>query len=200
MGLLSRLPMSPDGRDIESRLQPAAVVCADVERYASLADKHEWLLKFDHLMGNLGQAIRTDLRASLGEESAKRYVVKPAGDGVLLVYPGDIQRALEHAWRIHNHFNTRAGRERQPARRLGPRAAAALRQPEAEVRRLPRRPPATAANPVTSGRDPLVIAGEALRGNVHVPAERVHRAGEGAERKDQSENSLYECHLNFLLG
>lgn len=120
MGLLSRAPMSPEGRDIESRLQPAAVVCADVERYASLADKHEWLLKFDHLMGNLGQAIRTDLRASLGEETAKRYVVKPAGDGVLLVYPGDIERALEHAWRIHNHFNTRTGRERQKEYGLWP--------------------------------------------------------------------------------
>lgn len=99
--------------DIASRLEPAAVVCADVERYASLADQHEWLLKFDHLMGKLGQEIRDDLAASLGEHVARRYVVKPAGDGVLLVYPGDIGKALEHAWRIHDHFNTRAGRERQ---------------------------------------------------------------------------------------
>lgn len=99
--------------DIASRLEPAAVVCADVERYASLADQHEWLLKFDHLMGKLGQEIRDDLAASLGKDLARRYVVKPAGDGVLLVYPGDIGKALEHAWRIHDHFNTRAGRERQ---------------------------------------------------------------------------------------
>lgn len=105
--------MAPENGEIESRLQPAAVVCADVERYASLADQHEWLLKFDHLMGKLGQSIRDDLRASLGDEVARRYVVKPAGDGVLLVYPGDIKKALEHAWRIHDHFNTRAGRERQ---------------------------------------------------------------------------------------
>jgi class 3 adenylate cyclase len=96
-----------------SRLRPAAVVCADVERYASLADQHEWLLRFDHLMGKLGQEIREDLRASLGEEAASRCVVKPAGDGVLLVYPGEIKKALEHAWRIHDHFNTRRGRERQ---------------------------------------------------------------------------------------
>jgi class 3 adenylate cyclase len=100
-------------KDIASRLEPAAVVCADVERYASIADQHEWLLKFDHLMGRLGQKIRDDLDVSLGEEVARRYVVKPAGDGVLLVYPGDIAKALEHAWLIHNHFNTRAGRERQ---------------------------------------------------------------------------------------
>ncbi|HEY5284434.1 MAG TPA: hypothetical protein VIM14_16705 [Polyangia bacterium] len=99
--------------EIESGLQPAAVVCADVERYASLVDQHEFLLKFDHLMGKLGQGIRDDLRVSLGESVARRYVVKPAGDGVLLVYPGDIRKALEHAWRIHDHFNTRAGRERQ---------------------------------------------------------------------------------------
>jgi class 3 adenylate cyclase len=97
----------------ESRLQPAAVVCADVERYASLAEQHQFLLKFDHLMGRLGQGIRDDLRTSLGEDAARRYVVKPVGDGVLLVYPGDIKKALEHAWRIHDHFNTRAGRERQ---------------------------------------------------------------------------------------
>jgi class 3 adenylate cyclase len=96
-----------------SRLRPAAVVCADVERYASLADQHEWLLKFDHLMGKLGQEIRDDLCASLGEEAAKRCVVKQVGDGVLLVYPGEIKKALEHAWRIHDHFNTRSGRERQ---------------------------------------------------------------------------------------
>jgi hypothetical protein len=32
---------------------------------------------------------------------------------VLLVYPSDIRKALEHAWRIHDHFNTSAGRERQ---------------------------------------------------------------------------------------
>jgi len=120
LGLLSGARMNPEERDTESRLQPAAVVCADVERYASLADQHEWLLKFDHLMGNLGQAIRDDLRASLGEETARRYVVKPAGDGVLLVYPGDIKRALEHAWRIHNHFNTRSGRERQKEYGLWP--------------------------------------------------------------------------------
>jgi len=105
--------MARQNQDVQSRLEPAAVVCADVERYASLADQHEWLLKFDHLMGNLGQEIRDDLGASLGPETARRYVVKPAGDGVLLVYPGDIQKALEHAWRIHDHFNTRAGRERQ---------------------------------------------------------------------------------------
>jgi class 3 adenylate cyclase len=105
--------MVHENGEIESRLEPAAVVCADVERYASLAEQHEWLLKFDHLMGKLGQGIRDDLRASLGEAAARRYVVKPAGDGVLLVYPGDIKKALEHAWRIHDHFNTRAGRERQ---------------------------------------------------------------------------------------
>ncbi|MBN2575207.1 MAG: hypothetical protein JXP73_11650 [Deltaproteobacteria bacterium] len=105
--------MVRENGEIESGLQPAAVVCADVERYASLADQHEWLLKFDHLMGRLGRGIRDDLRASLGEEAAGRYVVKPAGDGVLLVYPGDIKKALEHAWRIHDHFNTSAGRERQ---------------------------------------------------------------------------------------
>jgi class 3 adenylate cyclase len=104
--------MAYENGENESRLQPAAVVCADVERYASLADQHEWLLKFDHLMGKLGQSIRDDLRASLGE-AARRYVVKPAGDGVLLVYPSDIKKALEHAWRIHDHFNTHAGRERQ---------------------------------------------------------------------------------------
>ena len=103
-----------------SRLQPAAVVCADVERYASIADQHEYLLKFDHLMGKLGKDIRDDLCASLGDETAKRYVVKPAGDGVLLVYPGDIKHALEHAWRIHNHFNTLAGRERQQQYGLWP--------------------------------------------------------------------------------
>ena len=107
-------------RDIDSRLEPAAVVCADVERYASLADQHEWLLKFDHLMGRLGQAIRDDLRKSLGDEAARRCVVKPVGDGVLLVYPGNIQKALEHAWRIHNHFNTRVGRERQKEYGLWP--------------------------------------------------------------------------------
>jgi class 3 adenylate cyclase len=112
--------MSPEAKSNESRLQPAAVVCADVERYASLADQHEWLLKFDNLMGKLGQGIREDLRASLGEEAARRCVVKPAGDGVLLVYPGDIKKALEHAWRIHNHFNTRAGRERQKEYGLWP--------------------------------------------------------------------------------
>lgn len=100
-------------REISSNLEPAAVVCADVERYASIADQHEYLLRFDHLMGKLGKAIRDDLRASLGDEAAKRYVVKPVGDGVLLVYPGDIKRALEHAWHIHNHFNTSAGHERQ---------------------------------------------------------------------------------------
>jgi len=99
--------------EIESRLQPAAVVCADVQRYASLAEQHEFLLKFDHLMGKLGQGIRDDLRASLGEAVARRFVVKPVGDGVLLVYPGDIKKALEHAWHIHDHFNTHAGRERQ---------------------------------------------------------------------------------------
>jgi class 3 adenylate cyclase len=104
----------------ESRLRPAAVVCADVERYASLADQHEWLLKFDHLMGKLGKEIREDLRTSLGEESARRCVVKPAGDGVLLVYPGEIKKALEHAWRIHDHFNTRAGRDRQKEYGLWP--------------------------------------------------------------------------------
>ena len=58
--------------EIESRLQPAAVVCADIERYASLAEQHEFLLKFDHLMGKLGQGIRDDLRTSLGEETAGR--------------------------------------------------------------------------------------------------------------------------------
>jgi class 3 adenylate cyclase len=107
--------MNMNGEDIEieSRLQPAAVVCADVERYSSLVDQHESLLKFDQLMGRLGRGIRDDLRASLGDAAAKKYVVKPAGDGVLLVYPGDIRKALEHAWRIHNHFNTRAGRDRQ---------------------------------------------------------------------------------------
>ncbi|MGD0838910.1 MAG: hypothetical protein ABSB49_19925 [Polyangia bacterium] len=105
--------MEPEDQGTLSRLRPAAVVCADVERYASLADRHEWLLKFDHLMGRLGQSIRDDLRATLGESMARSYVVKPAGDGVLLVYPGDIGKALEHAWRIHNQFNTRAGRERQ---------------------------------------------------------------------------------------
>ena len=105
--------MSGEDIEIESRLQPAAVVCADVERYSSLVDQHKSLLKFDHLMGNLGRSIRDDLRATLGEDAARRYVVKPAGDGVLLVYPGDIRKALEHAWRIHNHFNTRAGRDRQ---------------------------------------------------------------------------------------
>jgi hypothetical protein len=47
-------------------------------------------------------------------------VVKPVGDGVLLVYPGNIKKALEHAWRIHNHFNTRAGRERQKEYGLWP--------------------------------------------------------------------------------
>jgi class 3 adenylate cyclase len=112
--------MNREGRDLQSRLQPAAVVCADVERYASIADQHEWLLKFDHLMGRLGREIRDDLRASLGEDGAKRHVVKPAGDGVLLVYAGDIRRALEHAWRIHDHFNTRAGRERQKEYGLWP--------------------------------------------------------------------------------
>jgi class 3 adenylate cyclase len=112
--------MVHENGEIESRLEPAAVVCADVERYASLAEQHEWLLKFDHLMGKLGQGIRDDLRASLGEEKAGRYVVKPAGDGVVLVYPGDIKKALEHAWRIHNHFNTRAGRERQKEYGLWP--------------------------------------------------------------------------------
>lgn len=95
-------------------------MCADVERYASLADQHEWLLKFDHLMGRLGRGIRDDLRATLGDDVAARYVVKPAGDGVLLVYPADIRNALEHAWRIHNHFNTRAGRERQKQYGLWP--------------------------------------------------------------------------------
>jgi class 3 adenylate cyclase len=105
--------MAYENGETESRLQPAAVVCADVERYALLADQHEWLLKFDNLMGKLGRGIRDDLRASLGETAASRYVVKPAGDGVLLVYPGDIGKALEHAWRIHDHFNTHAGRERQ---------------------------------------------------------------------------------------
>jgi class 3 adenylate cyclase len=112
--------MTLDIRDIDSRLEPAAVVCADVERYASLADQHEWLLKFDHLMGRLGQSIREDLRKSLGEAAAGRCVVKPVGDGVLLVYPGNIKKALEHAWRIHNHFNTRAGRERQKEYGLWP--------------------------------------------------------------------------------
>jgi class 3 adenylate cyclase len=112
--------MFPHEQTTESRLRPAAVVCADVERYASIADQHEWLLKFDHLMGRLGQDIRDDLRATLGEEAARRYVVKPVGDGVLLVYPGDIEKALEHAWRIHNHFNTRAGRERQKQYGLWP--------------------------------------------------------------------------------
>ena len=107
--------MNMNGEDIEieSRPQPAAVVCADVERYSSLVDQHESLLRFDQLMGRLGKGIRDDLRASLGEAAAKKYVVKPAGDGVLLVYPGDIRKALEHAWRIHNHFNTKAGRDRQ---------------------------------------------------------------------------------------
>jgi class 3 adenylate cyclase len=95
-------------------------VYADVERYASLADQHEWLLKFDHLMGKLGQGIREDLRTTLGEAAARRCVVKPAGDGVLLVYPGNIEKALEHAWQIHNHFNTRAGRERQKEYGLWP--------------------------------------------------------------------------------
>lgn len=112
--------MNQEDTDIESRLQPAAVVFADVERYASLADQHEWLLKFDHLMGKLGLNIREDLRNSFGEVAAKRYVVKPAGDGVLLVYPGDIEKALEHAWKIHNHFNTRLGRERQKEYGLWP--------------------------------------------------------------------------------
>ena len=112
--------MNQTSQDTESRLQPAAVVCADVERYASLADQHEWLLKFDHLMGKLGQGIREDLRTSLGEDEARRCVVKPAGDGVLLVYPGNIEKALEHAWRIHNHFNTRSGRERQKEYGLWP--------------------------------------------------------------------------------
>ncbi len=105
--------MQDQATNIESRLRPAAVVCADVERYASLADQHEWLLKFDHLMGRLGQEIREDLRNRLGDAVAQRCVVKPVGDGVLLVYPGDIRTALEHAWRIHDHFNTRLGRERQ---------------------------------------------------------------------------------------
>ncbi len=112
--------MPQSAPQIDSKLQPAAVVCADVERYASLADQHEWLLKFDHLMGRLGQDIREDLRASLGEDEARRCVVKPAGDGVLLVYPGNIEKALEHAWRIHNHFNTRAGHARQKEYGLWP--------------------------------------------------------------------------------
>ncbi len=117
---MQRHLMDPQDQSVESRLRPAAVVCADVERYASLADQHEWLLKFDHLMGRLGRGIREDLRATLGDAAASRYVVKPAGDGVLLVYPDDIQKALEHAWRIHNHFNTRAGRERQKQYGLWP--------------------------------------------------------------------------------
>ena len=56
--------MVQESGEIESGLRPAAVVCADVERYASLVDQHEFLLKFDHLMGRLGQGIRDDLRAN----------------------------------------------------------------------------------------------------------------------------------------
>ena len=112
--------MNGEEVEIESRLRPAAVVCADVERYSSLMEQHESLLKFDQWMGRLGHGIRKDLRESLGEETARRYVVKPVGDGVLLVYPGDIRKALEHAWRIHNHFNTRAGRDRQREHGLWP--------------------------------------------------------------------------------
>jgi class 3 adenylate cyclase len=85
----------------------AAVVSADIENYSALAASMQWLVRFEQFLRAAGEHIRS------GRDSTAHDVIKAAGDGILLVYPGGIAKALDHAWTLHQLFNLPNGEERQ---------------------------------------------------------------------------------------
>lgn len=97
----------PDTNDWLSAPTGAAVVSADIENYSALASSMDWLMCFEEFQRSFGERIRR------GRGAGSHDVIKAAGDGLLLVYPGSIAKALDHAWALHQLINLPAGEELQ---------------------------------------------------------------------------------------